>query len=170
MLLLYSRRNRRSRALRARSENLSVIAKRLRGCTTCRVSVLLYRFPEGDPSYNLSVTCGDTSPGRRGLGIAQTSSLRQRLPYKGSWREAPERLYHMPRFRFVTRLPEGDPSYNLSVTCGDTSPGRRGFGIAQTSPLRQWLPLRGSWRAQARLRGSALTAPVRSSARWGCRR
>ena len=59
--------------------------------------MLLYGFREGNPSYNLSVTFGDTSPGRRGLGIAQTSSLRQRLPYQGSWRAAgeTERLYYM---------------------------------------------------------------------------
>ena len=53
----------------------------------------------------------------------------------------------MTRFRFALRLPEDYPSYNLSVTCGDTSPCRRGFGIAQTSPLCQWLPYQGSWRA-----------------------
>ena len=60
------------------------------------------RFPAGFPSYNLSVTCGDTSPCRRGFGIAQTSPPRQRLPYQGSWhREAmTERLYYMARFRF----------------------------------------------------------------------
>ena len=69
---------------------------------------------------------------------ARSLPARQWLPYQGSWREAPERLYHMPRFRSVSWLPEGNPSYNLSVTFGDTSPGRRGFGIAQTSSLRQW--------------------------------
>ncbi len=42
---------------------------------------------------------------------------------------------------------------NLSVTFGDTSPGRRGLGIPQTSSLRQRLPYQGSWRAQARRRG-----------------
>ena len=74
------------------------------------------RLPEGPPSYNLSVTCGDTSPGRRGLGIAQTSPPRQgssslcrysrhlppaggSLSYQGSWREAPERLYPKTPFR-----------------------------------------------------------------------
>ena len=57
----------------------------------------------------------------------------QGLPYQGSWREAPERLYHRPHFHSASRLTEGDPSYNLSVTFGDTSPGRRGLGIAQTS-------------------------------------
>ena len=53
----------------------------------------------------------------------------------------------MPRFRSVSWLPEGNPSYNLSVTFGDTSPCRRGFGIAQTSSLRQWLSYKESWRA-----------------------
>ena len=88
-------------------------------------------LPEGLLLYNLSVTYGDTSPGRRGFGIAQTSPPRQRLPYQGSWRAVgeTERLYHMTRFRFALRFPEGFPSYNLSVTCGDTSPGRRCFGI-----------------------------------------
>ena len=107
------------------------------------------RFPAGFPSYNLSVTCGDTSPCRRGFGIAQTSPPRQRLPYQGSWhREAmTERLYYMIRFRFALRFPEGFPSYNLSVTCGDTSPCKRGLGILQTLPPRQWLPYQGSWRA-----------------------
>ena len=59
------------------------------------------------------------------------SPTRQGLPYQGSWhrKAMTERLYYMPRFRFVTRLPEGDPSYNLSVTFGDTSPCRRGLGI-----------------------------------------
>ena len=67
------------------------------------------RLPEGDPSYNLSVTFGDTSPCRRGLGIPQTSPSRQWLPYQGSWhREAmTERLYYMPRFRFASRFPGG---------------------------------------------------------------
>ena len=90
---------------------------------------------------------------------ARPPPTRQWLPYQGSWREAPERLYeeqllrqslrdaaaskgravgetqrlyHRPRFHSASRLPEGDPLYNLSVTFGDTSPGRRGFGIAQT--------------------------------------
>ena len=62
----------------------------------------------------------------------QPPPTRQWLPYQGSWREAPERLYHRPRFHSASRLPEGDPLYNLSVTFGDTSPGRRGLGIAQT--------------------------------------
>ena len=43
----------------------------------------------------------------------------------------------MLRFRFAARLPEGDPSYNLSVTFGDTSPCRRGLGIPQTSASHQ---------------------------------
>ena len=53
----------------------------------------------------------------------------------------------MPRFRSVSRLPEGYPSCNLSVTFGDTSPCRRGLGIPKTSSLRQWLPYQGSWGA-----------------------
>ena len=106
------------------------------------------RLPEGDPSYNLSVTFGDTSPCRRGLGITQTSSLRQWLPYQGSCRAVgeTERLYYITRFRSALRFPGGYPSYNLSVTCGDTSPCRRGLGITQTSPLCQRLPYQGSWR------------------------
>ena len=48
-----------------------------------------------------------------------------------------ERLYHMPRFRSVSWFPESYPSYNLSVTYGDTSPCRRGLGIPQTIPLRR---------------------------------
>ena len=146
------------------------------------------RFPAGYPSCNLSVTCGDTSPSRRGLGRpgkpccphrptwAQSSGpcshwqrlrdyalpkgagqavvnrdsgarsfpiaenfarparpppTRQWLPYQGSWqREAmTERLYYMPRFHFALRFPESHPPCNLSVTFGDTSPGRRGLGI-----------------------------------------
>ena len=69
----------------------------------------------------------------------QPSPTRQWLPYQGSWRAVgeTERLYHMPHFRSVSRLPEGNPSYNLSVTCGDTSPCRRGLGIPQTLPLRR---------------------------------
>ena len=96
---------------------------------------------------------------------ARPLPTRQWLPYQGSWhREAmterlyegqllrqrlrdaassrgravgeTERLYPMPRFRSVSRLSAGDPSYNLSVTFGDTSPCRRGLGIPQTSPLR----------------------------------
>ena len=69
---------------------------------------------------------------------ARPPPSRQWLPYQGSWhREAmTERLYPMPHFRSVSRLSAGDPSYNLSVTFGDTSPCRRGFGIPQTSPLR----------------------------------
>ena len=55
----------------------------------------------------------------------------------------------MARFRFALRLPAGYPSYNLSVTCGDTSPCRRGLGIAQTLPPRQWLPYQGSWHREA---------------------
>ena len=53
------------------------------------------------------------------------------LSYQGSWhREAmTERLYYMPRFHFALRFPEGYPPCNLSVTFGDTSPGRRGLGI-----------------------------------------
>ena len=88
---------------------------------------------------------------------ARPLPTRQWLPYQGSWhREAmTERLYYIPRFRFALRLPEGYPPCNLSVTFGDTSPGRRGLGIAQTSSLRQRLPYQGSWRAQARLRGCA---------------
>ena len=35
-------------------------------------------------------------------------------------------------FRSASSLPEGHPLYNLSVTFGDTSPGRRGLGIPQT--------------------------------------
>ena len=104
----------------------------------------------------------------------QPPPTRQWLPYQGSWREAPERLYeeqllrqslrdaaaskgravgetqrlyHRPRFHSASRLPEGDPLYNLSVTFGDTSPGRRGLGIPQTSPSCQRLPYQGSWRA-----------------------
>ena len=82
----------------------------------------------------------DSSPGRGALGIPQTSPSRQWLPYQGSWhREAmTERLYSMPRLRFALRLREGSPSCNLSVTFGDTSPCRRGLGIPQTSPSRQW--------------------------------
>ena len=41
------------------------------------------------------------------------------------------------------------PRYNLSVTFGDTSPCRRGFGIPQTLPLRQRLPYQGSWHCEA---------------------
>ena len=96
---------------------------------------------------------------------ARPLPTRQWLPYQGSWhREAmperlyegqllrqrlrdaassrgravgeTERLYPMPHFRSVSRLSAGNPSYNLSVTFGDTSPCRRGFGIPQTSPLR----------------------------------
>ena len=68
----------------------------------------------------------------------QPPPTRQWLPYQGSWHcEAmTERLYPMPRYRSVSRLSAGDPSYNLSVTFGDTSPCRRGLGIPQTSPLR----------------------------------
>ena len=93
----------------------------------------------------------DSSPGRGALGIPQTSPSRQWLPYQGSWhREAmTERLYSMPRLRFALRLREGSPSYNLSVTFGDTSPCRRGLGIPQTSPSRQWLPYQGSWHREA---------------------
>ena len=103
------------------------------------------RLPAGYPSYNLSVTCGDTSPCRRGLGIAQTLPPRQWLPYQGSWhREAmTERLYYMARFRFALRLPAGYPSYNLSVTCGDTSPGRRGLGIPANFASLPMAPLPG---------------------------
>ena len=85
-------------------------------------------FPSGFSSYNLSVTFGDTSPCRRGFGIPQTLPLRQRLPYQGSWHcEAmTERLYHIPRFRSVSRLPERYPSYNLSVSHPlDSSPWRK---------------------------------------------
>ena len=51
----------------------------------------------------------------------------------------------MPRFHFALRFPEGSPSYNLSVTFGAASPGRRGLGNPQTlllrlQPLRQILP------------------------------
>ena len=74
------------------------------------------RFSEGYPSYNLSVTFGDTSPGRRGLGIPQTSPLCQGLPYQGSWRAVgeTERLYYMARFRFVSRFshPAANPFIN----------------------------------------------------------
>ena len=82
---------------------------------------------------------------------ARPLPTRQWLPYQGSWhREAmTERLYPMPRFRSVSRLLAGDPSYNLSVTFGDTSPCRRGLGIPQTSPSRQWLPYQGSWHREA---------------------
>ena len=67
------------------------------------------------------------------------SPTRQWLPYQGSWRAVgeTERLYHMPRFRSVSWFPESYPSYNLSVTYGDTSPCRRGLGIPQTIPLRR---------------------------------
>ena len=52
-------------------------ATNLSGCVEdCRFSK--DRFPR----YNLSVTFGDTSPCRRGFGIPQTLSLRQRLPRK----------------------------------------------------------------------------------------
>ena len=79
------------------------------------------RLPAGYPSCNLSVTCGDTSPGRRGLGIAQTSPPRQRLPYQGSWhREAmTERLYHMTRSRFASYFPHTITYYTLSVSQTD---------------------------------------------------
>ena len=144
-------------------------------------------LPKGEAlGMNLSVTFGDTSPSRRGLGRpgkpccphrptwAQSSGpcshwqrlrnyalpksagqavvnrdsgarsfpitenfarparpppTRQWLSYQESWREAPERLYYMPRFHFALRFPAGYPSCNLSVTFGDTSPGRRGLGI-----------------------------------------
>ena len=86
--------------------NLSVIAD---GRKPDREVVLHAAFPfcftaagKACPSYNLSVTFGDTSPGRRGLGIAQTLSLRQRLPYQGSWRAVgeTERLYYMLLYGF----------------------------------------------------------------------
>ncbi len=74
------------------------------------------RLPKGFPPCNLSVTCGDTSPCRRGLGIPQTSPLRQGLPYQGSWRAVgeTERLYYMARFRFVSRFshPAANPFIN----------------------------------------------------------
>ena len=75
------------------------------------------RFSEGYPSYNLSVTFGDTSPGRRGFGIPQTSPLCQGLLYQGSWhREAmTERLYHMTRFRFVSYFPHTITYYTPPV-------------------------------------------------------
>ena len=63
------------------------------------------------------------------------------LSYPGSWREAPERLYHMPRFRSVSWLPEGNPSYNLSVTFGDSSPKGGAFG----RPGRPCCSLGSNW-------------------------
>ena len=72
---------------------------------------------------------------------ARPLPTRQWLPYQGSChREAmTERLYYMPRFRFASRLREGVPSCNLSVSHPlNTSPCRRGLGIPQTSPSRQW--------------------------------
>ncbi len=83
---------------------------------------------------------------------ARPLPTRQWLPYQGSWhREAmTERLYSMSRFRFALRLREGVPSCNLSVSHPlDTSPCRRGLGIPQTSPSRQWLPYQGSWHREA---------------------
>ena len=47
------------------------------------------------PRKNLSVTPAACHLPYRGEALAyrKASPLRQRLPYKGSWREAPERLY-----------------------------------------------------------------------------
>ena len=56
-----------------------------------------------------------------------------------------ERLYHILRFRFVLRFPKGYPSYNLSVTFGATSPGRRGFGSpCKVSGFARGSPTRGA--------------------------
>ena len=57
------------------------------------------------------------------LAYRKASPLRQRLPYKGSWREAPERLYE--------GKPDREPLAGLpspSLLRNDTSPKGRGFG------------------------------------------
>ena len=101
-------------------------------------------LPKGEAfGMNLSVTFGDTSPGRRGLGRPGKPCC----PHRPTWAQGSGPCSHWQRLRDYA-LPKGA---GQAVVNRDS--GARSFPIAENfarpvrpPPTRQWLPYQGSWR------------------------
>ena len=95
---------------------------------------------------NLSVNASHCHLPYRGEALAyrKASPLRQRLPYKGSWREAPERARTLPVKRrrgdsialtkglLIAAWRHSGDGLALSVCFAATSPKGRGFRIPES--------------------------------------
>ena len=101
-------------------------------------------LPKGEAlGMNLSVTFGDTSPSRRGLGRPGKPCC----PHRPTWAQSSGPCSHWQRLRNYA-LPK---SAGQAVVNRDS--GARSFPIvenfarpARPPPTRQWLPYQGSWR------------------------
>ena len=109
----------------------------------------------------LSVTCGDTSPRGRGFGMSvkfprdeQSLIFSETVVLRCLGQQQLDKV-RLSRSRCPRK--QGPPFCALSCL-------RRPVG---SGPACQWLPLWGSWRAKARLRGLFCKTPLQTSPRCG---
>ena len=104
-------------------------------------------LPKGEVlGMNLSVTFGDTSPGRRGLGRPGKPCC----PHRPTWAQSSGPCSHWQRLRDCA-LTKGAGQAPVNLDSGARSfPIAENFARpAQPSPTRQWLPYQGSWHREA---------------------